>query len=144
MDPGGYPVYARTADVPGWVWGDRRFVVQRFLAEREGGGYGIRRWFFLGPAEFAYRAVGQTPVVAGDDHADWLRLDDVPGDVRDLRARLRLDHGKIDFAVIGGESVVYDVNPAVSVDGPPGCVIQRELSAALVPGFEHFLELARA
>ncbi|MBI5949470.1 MAG: hypothetical protein HY875_15125 [Chloroflexi bacterium] len=142
VDPRGYPIHETKAAVPGWVWRDRRFVVQRFLAEREGERYAIRRSFFLGDREFAYRAHGPEPIVTGDDHAEWERLAQLPQGLLDFRAELGLDYGKIDYAEVDGELVIYDVNPAVSVDGPPGCVIQREIIAELVPGFESFLERA--
>lgn len=139
MDPRQYPVYEEKAAVPGWIWRDRRLVVQRFLAEREGGRYAIRRWFFFGPCEFGYRSLSSDAIVMGDDHPAWETLAEVPPELRTLRTRLALDYGKIDYAVVGGEAVVYDVNPAVSTDGPPGCPIQQEVIRALVPGLGAFL-----
>lgn len=139
MDPNEYPVYASGADVPGWIWREPRLVVQRFLAERKGDLYGIRRWFFLGASEFAYLAHAPGPIVMGDDHQEWDRVVGIPEELRALRIRLGLDFGKIDYAEVDGKVVIYDVNPAVSTDGPIGSPIQEEIVAALVPGFESFL-----
>ena len=139
MDPHAYPIHPSKATVPLWVWLDRRFVVQRFLAERKNERYAIRRWFFFGESEFAYLSYGSLPIVSGDDHAEWERLDAPPDELRKLRTSLGLDYGKIDYAELDGELVVYDVNPAVSADGPAGSVLQREMVVALVPGLESFL-----
>lgn len=141
VDPEAYPIHASKAAVPGWVWRDPRFVVQRFLAERKGELYGIRRWFFFGGCDFAYLAHGPGPIVMGDNHVEWERVEP-PDALRAVRAALRLDFAKIDYGEVDGELVVYDVNPAVSADGPAGSVIQREMTAALVPGLEPFLERA--
>lgn len=142
MAPEKYPILESKAEVPGWMWNDRRFVVQRFLAERRGELYGIRRWFFLGSSEFAYRAFGAQPIVQGDTHAEWERVEP-PAAARAYRERLGLDYGKIDYAELDGEFVAYDVNPAVSADGPVGSEIQRELVAAITPGLGEWLARVR-
>ena len=142
IDPDNYPVYDSTEAVPGWIWRDSRFVVQRFLAERRDGLFGIRRWFFLGDGEFAYRAFGPDPIVSGDDHQAWEQLDDLPAQLRTLRTQLGLDFGKIDYAEVDGELVIYDVNPAVSADGPVGSPLQGQMVKALIPGLESILERA--
>ncbi|MBI2765554.1 MAG: hypothetical protein HYX53_06530 [Chloroflexi bacterium] len=143
IDPGSYPIYASPAGVPRWIWRDRRFVVQRFLPERAGDSYAIRRWFFFGDCEYAYLARSPSPIVIGDDHPAWERLTDLPEGLRTLRAALGLDFGKIDYGEVRGELVVYDVNPAVSADGPASSVLQREMVAALIPGLAAFIDRGR-
>lgn len=140
--PSAYPIHASKASVPDWVWRDRRFVVQRFIAERKGDLYGIRRWFFFGESEYAYLAHSPTPIVMGDNHLAWERLAALPDGLRVLRTEMGLDFGKIDYAEVAGELVIYDVSPAVSADGPAESALQREIVAALVPGLESFLRRA--
>lgn len=137
--PGEYPIYSSGALVPSWVWRDRRFVVQRFLAERSDGLYGVRRWFFFGDREFSYLAYSPVPIVSGDNHGRWERIGEPPLGLRALRAELGLDYGKIDYAEVDGELVVYDVSPTISADGPPGSGPQREMIAELVTGLASFL-----
>jgi hypothetical protein len=139
IDPLAYPIYPSKAGVPAWMWRDRRFVVQRFLSERKGDLYGIRRWFFLGENEFAYLSHGPDAIVSGDNHSSWEQLPGPPASVRTLRAELALDFGKIDYAEVDGEVVIYDVNAAVSADGPAGSGLQQEIVDALVPGLESLL-----
>ena len=94
MDPHAYPIHSSKATVPLWVWLDRRFVVQRFLAERKNERYAIRRWFFFGESEFAYLSYGSLPIVSGDDHAEWERLDAPPDELRKLRTSWGLTTGR--------------------------------------------------
>jgi len=140
MAPDEYPIYSSKALVPSWVWRDRRFVVQRFLTEQSDGLYGIRRWFFFGDREFAYLAYSPAPIVSGDNHSRWEQLGDPPPGLRARRAELGLDYGKIDYAEVENELVVYDVSPTISADGPPGSSPQRQMIAELVPGLGGFLE----
>jgi hypothetical protein len=142
MKPGGYPVFANKHDVPGWMWNDRRLVMQRFLAERRDGRYAIRRWFVLGDRDFAYLAHGSGPIVQGDNNGAWTRVAHVPAALSAFRERIGLDCGKIDYAEVDGELVIYDVNPAVSADGPVGLDVQEQIVKELVPGFETFLKRA--
>jgi hypothetical protein len=139
LDPRSYPIHASKASVPGWIWGDSRFVIQRFLAERQDGRYAIRRWFVFGDREFCYMAFGDDPIVMGDDHAEWAESQ-VPDELRTYRERIGLDYGKVDFGVVDGELVVYDVNPAVSADGPENSPVQAATAAALIPGLQYFLD----
>ncbi|MGE0598379.1 MAG: hypothetical protein AB7J35_00965 [Dehalococcoidia bacterium] len=140
MDPAKYPIFQSKSDVPTWVWRDRRFVVQRFLAERSGGAYAIRRWFFFGPESFAYRALAGAPIVMGDGHSEWTKLAAVPSELAQLRQGMHLDFGKIDYAEVDGDVVVYDVNSAVSADEHRDRRLQMVIVAALVPGLAAFLE----
>lgn len=141
MDPAAYPIHSSKSEVPRWVWNDSRFVVQRFLGEVSGQQYAVRRWFFFGDCEFAYLAHAREPIVMGDYHLEWEELVRVPEALRELRHRIRLDFGKIDYAEVAGEVVVYDVNPAVSADGPKGSVLQRRMVDTLVPGLATFLDV---
>ncbi|MEO8538458.1 MAG: hypothetical protein ABI577_01865 [bacterium] len=142
IDPATYPIHTSKAGVPNWVWNDRRFVVQRFIAERQGELYGIRRLFVLGDREFAYLAYGPKPIVQGDDNGEWTRLRELPDALRRFRSEIGLDCGKIDYCEVDGELVVYDVNPAVSADGPEDLDLQRQIVAELTPGLETFLRAA--
>ncbi|MGE3075575.1 MAG: hypothetical protein AB7N24_17815 [Dehalococcoidia bacterium] len=139
MNPAAYPVLQSRSEVPKWVWQDSRFVVQRFLAERSDGAYAIRRWFFFGGKSFAYRALASSPIVMGDGHCEWTQLEEVPTELTQLRRRMGLDFGKIDYAEVNGELVVYDVNSAVSADEQRDRRLQMRVVEALVPGLETFL-----
>ncbi len=139
MNPDSYPIHRSKSEVPTWVWGDSRFVVQRFLAETSNGMYAIRRWFFLGERQFAYQAFEHGPLVMGDGHPQWLQLGEVPSELHQLRERMRLEFGKIDYAEVNGEVIVYDVNSAVSADARGDRRLQTLIVDALKPGLETFL-----
>lgn len=142
LDPLAYPVYESKMAVPRWAWANRRFVVQRFLPERRGDLYGVRRWFFLGDADFVYLSHGPKPIVEGSDSLEWSPLLAPPETLRAVRAAHGLDYGKIDYGEVDGELVIYDINPSPSLHGAPESGIPSALVDALVPGLELFLERA--
>ena len=139
LNPAAYPIYQSKSEVPGWIWDDSRFVVQRFLAERSDEAYAIRRWFFFGNREFAYLAHGATPIVMGDEHAQWVQISEVPSELHGLRQRMHLDFGKIDYAEVDGDVVIYDANSAVSADCRGDARLQTLIVESLVPGLGTFL-----
>lgn len=65
FDPERYPIYPSAAGVPAWVWRDGRLVVQRFLPERRGERYCLRRWNFLGDRHIHDLSVAHGPFVSG-------------------------------------------------------------------------------
>jgi hypothetical protein len=111
-----YPTFASAAAVPAAYWLNDGLVVQKFLPERLADGFGIRFWTFLGHVERCDLCVSSTPSVKA---ATTIRLEPsrVPKPLRDLRKRLGLDYGKIDFVIHDGRPVVMDVNKTVG--SPP-------------------------
>lgn len=105
-----YPVYDSVELVPRWVWSNKRFVVDRFMPERRGDKYCLRRWVFFGDRECGSLAVSDCPIVksANNERVAW--LDDVPEELRAVRERLGFDYGKFDYGMVDGQAVLYDVN----------------------------------
>ena len=69
-----YGCYAAAAHVPRRHWNDPRFVVEKFIPEREGDYYAIRNLVFLGPRERCGRTVSSEPLVKA---SVTIRRDDV-------------------------------------------------------------------
>jgi hypothetical protein len=107
---GTYPILARPADVPAWVWQRRDLVVERFLPERAGTDYVLHYWLFAGTADCVLRLQGPTPVLKFRTSTSHAFLDAVPPSLRGARARLRMDYGKIDYVMVDGQAVVLDAN----------------------------------
>lgn len=104
-----YPVFDSLSRVPVEVWDQPSLVVERFLPERDPGGFALRAWVFLGPRERCTRYVGPRPIVKAADVISREPVD-VPEALRAERARLGLDYGKIDFVVHDGHAILLDAN----------------------------------
>jgi hypothetical protein len=115
-----YVVLQSVADVPDDVWADPSRVVEKFKPERVAGdGYRLRMWKFCGDAETVTFAYSHDPIVKGrKTHRREEVAPDVPQELREARARLGADFGKIDYAVSGGEVVLYDVNRTPTITRP--------------------------
>lgn len=132
-----YPVFEHLRDVPSDVWSSPRWVVERFLPEREGDAYALRTWTFLGESGACVRRVGPRAIVK-PAHGDPTTPVEVPPEVALRRRELGLDYGKLDFVVNDEVGVVVlDANATPGL--PPGReVLKRraldvELARALAP-----------
>ncbi len=105
-----YPILRSTRQVPAGVWSNPNLVVERFLPEREGDLFCIRTWLFLGEAERVARFFAKSPVIKSDTIVGRERLFEVPDDLRRLRRDLGFEFGKFDYAIVGGETVLFDAN----------------------------------
>jgi len=104
-----YPIFSSPREVPVGVWSNPALVVERLVCERDGENYCVRNYEFLGKSEGNFRLRSKTPVVKYSGSLEPLN-EPVPEKVRAVRERLGLDFGKIDYGVIDGEPVIYDVN----------------------------------
>jgi hypothetical protein len=104
-------------------------VVERFLPEREGDLYCVRKHWAFGDRVLSWRARGTRPVVKAEGVVDRTVI---PGSaaVEAFRREIGLDFGKVDFTQTGGEPAFLDVNPT------PGCG-RRGLPPGLPPLVEH-------
>lgn len=134
-----YPVFASTADVPAAVWRNRRLVVERFLSERVGDDYVTRTWWFCGARGLNTMVRATAPVAKGPVVVERRELDEPPPPlVQETRSRLHADLGRIDYAIVDGQPVVYDVSrtpvmhpDAVAIHGAELRELARGLDALL-------------
>lgn len=115
--------------MPGWVWQDERLIVERFIPERDGKLYVLRLWMFFGHQEYSMRVLSELPIVKSRKLVKVELVDEVPGEVRQLRQELGLDFGKIDYVMHDGRPVVFDVNKTPTVflnkKGQPGPYVRK-------------------
>ncbi len=115
INPKDYRVYGRRAEVPRSVWWNRHLVVERFFAEESEGMYWLRSWVFLGDRGFVRYCGANHPVVKADRvRVRRAEKDEdpahLPASVRERRAELGMDYGKIDFIMHDGVAHVIDAN----------------------------------
>jgi hypothetical protein len=104
-----YAIYPSSMLVPERLWDDGDFVVEKFLAEKEADGYGMRIWHFLGKEERCTRYVSPAPIIKTDSPVTFEPVP-VPDNLRETRRRLGFDYGKWDFVVHDGRAVLIDAN----------------------------------
>lgn len=105
-----YPIFESVRQVPGGVWYNPDLVVERFLPERRNGHYCVRTWLFLGDRERVALFYSKSPIVKSHSIIGREPLTAVPEDLRLMRRELGFDFGKFDFAVVDGQTVLYDAN----------------------------------
>lgn len=135
--PGRYPVLDSPSRVPFSVWDDEGLVVERFLPERDGDGYVLRVYTFLGDYERCSRVTHPSPIVKGAGSTKRV-LVPVPPEIRAERRRLGFDYGKLDFVLHEGAAVLFDANRTPTM---PGGDLGEAVSAedrALAAGIESF------
>lgn len=104
-----YPVFGYACAVPKGIWRNPHLIVEKLLCERTGSVYCVRNYKFLGSREGNFRIKSRNLVVKFGGSIEMLD-EPVPASVRALREQLGLDYGKIDYAMVDGEPVIYDVN----------------------------------
>ncbi len=134
LEPSAYPVFSSLGEVPREVFANHRLVVEKFIPERDGTGFAIRYFYFLGQASLCYRLRSTEPATKfSNAHS----IERVPAPVALQAYRLQhgLDFGKIDFVMRDGEPVVLDVNrtPALRPDAQ---ALAGEIVATLAGGLQ--------
>lgn len=107
---GRYPILPSLAAVPDWVWKRNDLVVEQFAAERSDIGYATRNWLFLGTAERSIICHGTDPCVKSCNTIRVDLSDEVPEEIRALRAQLDCDYGKIDWVLTPEGPFAIDLN----------------------------------
>lgn len=130
-EPLAYPVYDSAADIPGKIWKDRRYMVEKFLPEQEEGNYVLRYAYFFGKAEMGYRILGKNPILRWSGR-EVEELSPIPPEVCAYREKIGLDYGKIDFVLHQGQAVILDVNKTIG--GPASSLKDTPLAQAMAEG----------
>jgi hypothetical protein len=105
-----YPIFDRLRDVPDAVWQNSQLIVERFCPERQGDLYLVRYWIFFGARGWARRFGSRSPIVKFGNRVTNEEDVTVPRELIELRQRLGLDYGRIDFVQHGDVVTVFDVN----------------------------------
>lgn len=130
-----YPVVPSIRDVPGWVWRNPAYIVERFMPERDGDLYCIRGWMFLGSFSYGWRLLGTDHMVKAGNLVRHEFIDDVPDELIDLKQRAGFDFGKFDYVMHEGKPIVLDLNKTPAYAGDPDSPRLTHLSR----GIEEFL-----
>jgi len=111
----GYVILPSRDQVPQSIWDNPNMVVERFVPEREQGGYAVRTWVFMGERERCTRHVSTQPIVKAEGIISQT-ASPIPEAIRAERTRLGFDFGKLDFVIHDGQPILLDANrtPGIS------------------------------
>lgn len=105
-----YPVLASVALVPGWVWDDPSYIVERFMPERDGDLYVLRGWMFFGSRSYGWKLFATDPMVKAGSMVRHEFTFEVPDEIRAERVRSGFDFGKFDYVVHNDRAYLFDTN----------------------------------
>lgn len=136
-----YRVFDKRSMLPaGWLDRDD-IVVERFLPERYGDQYVLREWYFLGDKEYFHCEISEKPIFTRGKACPKMAAPP-PEAIRQVRRELRVDYGKIDYAIdCDGTPVLFDVNKTIGLP-PPYSERARSVAANLADGLTSLVTLS--
>jgi hypothetical protein len=110
LDTNDYPRFNSINEVPQGVWQNNKLIVEKFLPEKDAyGNFYLRYWIFLGDKEISVLHKSQKAIVKDTDHNSRI-ITEVPDELRIVRKEMGIDFGRIDYGIVNGKPVVYDIN----------------------------------
>ncbi len=108
-----YKIYPKLADVPAQYF-DSDHIVQKLILEKRGEMNLLREYFFLGDCAFENIESSAEVIITEDDHVSCLPFAPHPR-LLEIRKRLHLDYGKIDYVMTQSGPFVFDVNKTIGL-----------------------------
>ena len=108
-----YRVYPTLADVPGELFAEGT-VVQKFLTEKDGDRNLLREYIFLGNLHYQNIERSTQAIISEDEHVSCEPFVPHPR-LMNLRQRLKLDYGKIDYVMVNDEPFIFDANKTMGL-----------------------------
>lgn len=113
-----YRVFPSLADVPYGYFG-RGNIVQKMLHERRGGKYVLREYLFLGNLHYENIEHSDGEIISEDEHVSCLPFTPHPRLI-EMRRKLNLDYGKIDYVMVDGTPFIFDANKTMGLGAKAG------------------------
>jgi hypothetical protein len=132
-----YAVLPSPSEVPGDVWENRHLVVEKFLPEREGDLYAIRKLTLFGHRWVSRRVASASPVIKSENVARQENVEPHPEAFAEAK-RLGIDRGRLDYVVHGDRAVVLDANRTNTMGRTMTPERKRDMLAHLAPGIRSF------
>jgi len=128
-----FSVFEHKDQVPEYIWNDEDWIVEQFLPEIENSRFVIRNAYFLGDKMICFKTVGSDPIVKEGKELKSKKIE-MPREITQIRNKLGLNYGKIDFVMHNGEPVVLDIGKTIG-----GGDFGRETAFTLAPGILSYL-----
>lgn len=108
-----YRIFPRLADVPEGYFG-RGNIVQKMLYERAGEKFVLREYLFLGNLHYENIEHSDTLIISEDQHISCMPFTPHPRLI-EMRRKLNLDYGKIDYVMVDGAPFIFDANKTMGL-----------------------------
>lgn len=108
-----YRIYPTLSAVPDEMFADGT-VVQKLLLEKDGDRNILREYIFLGNLHYENIERSARAIIAEDEHVSCEPFVPHPRLIN-LRRRMKLDYGKIDYVMIDGEPFIFDANKTMGL-----------------------------
>lgn len=139
IDSHNYPIFNSIDDVPSGVWQNSKLIVERFLAEKDTQGhYCVRAWYCFGDRSMGMLQTSNNPIVKFAKYQNKI-ITDVPHELELMREEMNVDYARFDYAIVDGETIIYDVNKT-PVIGNSGLAILSDELAFFSKGLKTYLE----
>jgi hypothetical protein len=136
LSPHAYPIFDSKRDVPDAVWRNDHLMVERFCPEREDDLYFIRYWVFFGERGWARRFGSKEAIAKFSTRVTDEETVAVPPELIEVRQRLGLDYGRMDYVQHGDAVTVFDVNKTLGFGrNTPGFEAELDYLAAEIESF---------
>ncbi|MEW6416531.1 MAG: hypothetical protein AB1480_00200 [Nitrospirota bacterium] len=138
LDPTRYPVYESLKEVPPKIFKNKNFIVEKFLTERDGEYYCLRRWIFLGDRSVNVFSRSKDRIVKPSNTISIEHIP-VPEELYSIRQYLKFDYGKFDYVLQDGKVVLFDVNRTMAYNRHAKTAFAQETAQFLAEGIRSFL-----
>lgn len=113
-----YKIFDSLTDTPK-AYFHKDYVVQKFTPELRNGEYVLREYYFLGDQSYHNMETSGKAVITSGTQIESGYNQSTPTALLDMRHEIGLDYGKIDYAIVDGEVVIFDANKTVGTRMPP-------------------------
>lgn len=123
------------ADVPRHYFSPD-YIVQEFRPETDGEAFILREYIFLGDCHFENIERSGNAIFEEDEHVSLRPFSPHPR-LLEVRRRLGLDYGKIDYSLVNGEPFIFDANKTLgrgACDGEDVRAMYAAMARSLAAG----------
>ncbi|HUC35609.1 MAG TPA: hypothetical protein VMR97_00645 [Acidimicrobiales bacterium] len=103
-----YRIYDRVERVPARFFATDDFIVEKFVPEIEDGKYHVRQFEFLGDRFTCFRLASTHPIIRSRTASEAEEVEPHRA-LFEIRRRLNLDYGKLDYVIHDDQPVLLDV-----------------------------------
>lgn len=107
--PQDYRIFERLDFVPRSYRMTPELIVEKFLPEIDDGLFCVRNYHFMGKNSFCVRLKSEQPIINASNFKVLEELEPDPYIV-EMRKKLKIDYGKMDYVIANGKAMLLDVN----------------------------------
>ncbi len=114
-----YKIYSNLSEVPGKYFDGNKYVVEKFLPEKEGEYYSCHSYLFMGDSYVCNKKSAKMPIIKDRDLGMQVDVEPHPEAVA-MKQKMGIGYGKLDYCMNNGKMILIDVNKTFTFSRPPG------------------------